>query len=362
MAEKLRVLVIDDSSYNRQAITSILTSEPDIEVVDTAHDGEQGLKLAAQHNPDLITLDIEMPRMDGFTFLRLLMAQRPTPVIVISSHSRKQEVFQALELGALDFIAKPERFFEQDKSPLRRELIAKVRAVRQLQVVSFSSGKARQSVEAAATAPRQPAEPQALEVKRVVCIGASTGGPPALQALFKAMPGGGATAYLVAQHMPVKFTRAFAERLDRLAAVTIKEAEDGEPIRPGWVYIAVGGLHLEVEGGVEGARLRLVEADPEDSYVPSIDRLFTSVARLSGLETMGVVLTGMGTDGSKGVRALRTAGGHNLAESDETAIVYGMPKVAVQTGCVDEELPLGALIGRIHEFVRGNNDGGESGA
>jgi len=354
MADKLRVLVVDDSSFNRRAISEILTSHPDIEVIDTATDGEQALKKLPTLNPDLITLDIEMPRMDGFTFLRLLMSQRPTPVIVVSSHSRKQEVFQALELGALDFIAKPGHYLSADHVELRRELINKALAVRNLQILPLSKlAKSRPETSSAAAAePRQgPSAQEERSLHRVVCIGASTGGPPALQSIFRAVREAQGTAFLVAQHMPANFTRAFAERLDRHAGIRVKEAEDAEVVRAGWVFVAPGGMHMEIARGVSDVVIRVRAAADGDHYLPSVDRLFVSAARCFGDATMAIVLTGMGNDGAEGVRAVRAAGGATLAESPATAIVYGMPKAAAETDCVDESLPLDEIITRVQGFA-----------
>jgi len=352
MSKRLRVLVIDDSSFNRRTISDILSSHPDIEVVDTAADGEQGLKRATELHPDLITLDLEMPRMDGFTFLRLLMSQMPTPVIVVSSHNLKQEVFQALEFGALDFIAKPSHFFNADESPLRTELLDKALAVRNLEIIPLSKrAKTRADSMTTEVAPVVELAPRVQTLKRLVCIGASTGGPPALQALFKAMRSSVDTAFAVAQHMPERFTRAFAERLDRRAELTICEARNNQVVEPGHVYIAPGGMHLDLVRVEDGVRTALVPRAEADHYVPSIDRLFRSAAGAFGGAVLAVVLTGMGNDGAAGVRAVRAVGGRTLAESRETAIVYGMPKEAVDTGCVDAELPLDELINRIRAFA-----------
>ena len=350
MTQIIRVLVIDDSSFNRRTIGGILSECGDVEVVATAADGEQGLKEAARVKPDLITLDIEMPRMDGFTFLRLLMSQMPTPVLVISSHSRKQEIFQALELGALDFIAKPSRFVSEDTAELREQIHEKLEVVRALQVVSFRDRGRSDVVRADAPAPAVVAGPEQA-ARRLVCLGASTGGPPALQSLFSSLPVGGHTAFLVAQHMPEKFTRAFAERLNRLSGITIAEARDDEPVLGGRGYIAPGGSHLQIRSTPEGLRTALVEGDDGDVYIPSVDRLFVSVAEVTQTSTLGVVLTGMGVDGAEGVRALAARGARLLAESEETAVVYGMPKEAVKTGCVEEVLPLPELIAIIQAFA-----------
>lgn len=352
---KLRVLVVDDSAYNRQTLTEILTSHPEIEVIGRAYDGEEALKLAAQLQPDLITLDIEMPKMDGFTFLRLLMAKMPTPVIVISSHSRKQEVFQALELGALDFIAKPSHHIAPDLASLRDELLQKAMTVRSLRPLAVKQRAARTEPSGArSTAEVRKTAPKSTAIDRLVVIGASTGGPPALETLCRALPGLESAACVVGQHMPAKFTKAFAERLNRVARVEIVEAEDGMRVAPGHVYIAPGGRHTELgKLGPGELLLRISDSTEADRYVPSIDRLFESASRAMSAQLLSVVLTGMGSDGALGVRAVKAAGGHVLAESEETAIVYGMPKEAAATGCVHEQLGLPGLIERVVGFVEG---------
>lgn len=356
---RLRVLVIDDSAYNRQIISDFFATSPDFEVVGRAEDGEQGLKLVNVLKPDLVTLDIEMPRMDGFTFLRLLMSQMPTPVIVISSHSRKQEVFQALELGALDFVAKPQRFLAPELSDLKDEIIRKAQAVRSLQVVPLVRRSARPVAVPPPAAgsehpPQKGPQPGDLErpLARIVAIGASTGGPPALQSILKSLAPGVATAVLVSQHMPEKFTKAFAERLNRTSVMVIKEAEPGERIVPGTVYVSPGGSHLEVQGGgAQPLTVRLVAAAPGDRYIPSIDRMFTSIAKVRGPRLVGIVLTGMGADGAEGIRILHAAGARTIAESEESAVVFGMPKEAIHTGAVDEVLPLEAIVERLQGLV-----------
>jgi two-component system chemotaxis response regulator CheB len=361
MGKKLRVLVVDDSAYNRQTISEILNGHPEMEVVGKAYDGEEGLKLVAQLKPDLVTLDIEMPRMDGFTFLRIVMSKMPTPVIVISSHSRKQEVFQALELGALDFIAKPSHHIAPDIASLREEIISKALTVRSLEPVPFnrraqSRPEPRRTGEfapmtAADLEPPIPAMRAPLEATRLVCIGASTGGPPALESLFKAMGTSPQCAFLVAQHMPAKFTRAFAERLNRMTSLDIREGEDGMEVHGGCVYIAPGGRHMELRRAGNSHFIHLLDVKGDDRYVPSIDRLFESAARAFEMSMLAVILTGMGADGALGVRTVRAAGGRTIAESQESSIVFGMPKEAIQTGCIDETLGLGQIIERVAKFA-----------
>lgn len=348
MTAPLRVLVVDDSAYNRRNIAEILEGSGEIEVVGKAADGEEALRLALQQKPDAITLDLEMPRMDGFTFLRILMSKQPCPVIVISSYSQKENVFKALELGAIDFVAKPDRQFSPDAA-IRREIVQKVLLVRFLRPqpppapppppsrasrASFADlGRA-----ADLAAPR----PASATVKHVVAIASSTGGPTALVDLFGRLPERFPGALLVAQHMPDKFTRTFAERLDKKGALRVTEAVDGEVVLPRRGYICPGGYCMEVVPGAAPGELRIHIAPPvpADRYVPSADRLLRSVAQHAGTRAIGIVLTGMGDDGAAGARAIRSAGGTVLAESDETAVVYGMPGAAVRTGAVNESLAL----------------------
>lgn len=353
---KLRVLVIDDSAYNRQTIAEFFGGHSEFEVVGRAEDGEQGLKLAAMLKPDLITLDVEMPRMDGFTFLRVLMSQMPTPVIVISSHSRKQEVFQALELGALDFVAKPQRFLAPELSELKNEIIRKAMAVRSLQALPFARRNSRLQTASVLHADEKPAqvsnELEGRPLVRIIAIGASTGGPPALQAILRVLSPTIPVAILVSQHMPEKFTKAFADRLNRTSMLHVREAEAGDVLLAGNVYISPGGAHMEVtRGGLEPFTIRLGAPTPADRYIPSIDRLFTSLAKVSGPKVVGVVLTGMGADGAEGIRILHAAGARTIAESEDSAIVFGMPKEAIHTGAIDEVLSLEAIVERLHGLV-----------
>ncbi|HYQ80945.1 MAG TPA: chemotaxis response regulator protein-glutamate methylesterase [Anaeromyxobacteraceae bacterium] len=345
----IRVLVVDDSAPHRRALATMLAAGEGVEVVAEAADGEEGLREALRARPDVICLDLAMPRMDGFTFLRLLMARQPTPVIVLSSFNRKADVFKALELGALDFIAKPEGGPGR-LSRIRAELLQKVRTVRALRIETLE----RRAHDAGAGPEARP-EPEAA--LRVACLGASTGGPPALQRILTDLPGHLPMAVLVAQHMPENFTRAFADRVARLADFRVGEAEDGQPLQPGRAYVAPGGRHLSLEAGrPAGAapRVRVTGPRPgERRYCPSIDLLFESAARLLGNRVCAVVLTGMGNDGRDGLRPVREAGGLTLAESEETAVVFGMPREAVAGGQVDEVLPLDAIAARLVRFAHG---------
>jgi len=343
--EKVRVLVVDDSAYNRRAVSDVLASSPEITVVGKATDGEEALQLANQLKPDVITLDLEMPRMDGFTFLRILMARRPTPVIVISSYSQKENVFKALELGAIEFVAKPDRHMRADDA-LRSEILQKVLMVRSLRPLASPSPRERSAPPGLG---QETSAKQAGEVKHVVAVGSSTGGPTALLSLFARLSSRFAGAILVAQHMPDKFTHTFAERLGKKGPLQVREASDGDLISTRTGFVCPGRMCMTVEPrpddpGDGGLRIRVVSPLPEDRYVPSADRLMRSVARAAGPRSIGIVLTGMGDDGAQGARAIHEAGGTVLAESESSAVVYGMPGAAVRAGVVDEVLPLSGII------------------
>lgn len=339
----LRVLVVDDSAYNRKNIADILSGSDDIDVVGKAGDGDEALRLTAQLKPDVITLDLEMPRMDGFTFLRILMARQPTPVVVVSSYAAKENVFKALELGAIDFVAKPDRQFQPDAA-IRTEILNKVLLVRSLRVLAAAT-----AVRPALPAPARVVEaaPRSGAIPRyIVGIAASTGGPSALLDIFGRLPERFPGALLIAQHMPDKFTRTFAERLDKKGAVRVVEAQEGDPVAARRAYVCPGKQSMVVTspgGGFVDLRVRLGPQAAGERYCPSGDRLLRSIAQIGGSRTIGVILTGMGDDGALGARAIRENGGIVIAESEATAVVYGMPGSAVRAGLVNEELPLSGI-------------------
>lgn len=345
----IRLLVVDDSAYNRRNIADVFADHPEVDIVGKAADGEEALQLVTLLRPDVITLDLEMPRMDGFTFLRILMAKAPTPVIVVSSYAQRENVFKALELGALDFVPKPDRL-TPDATDVREEILKKVLLVRSLRPSFVPTSIARRQNSGAFTPEGQPTafdQPvigpsQYRPPKLLVAIASSTGGPSALLQLFAKLPATTGAAFLVAQHMPDKFTRTFAERLDKRGAVRTVEAGDGDLVGPATGFVCPGRKCMELSlRGIE-LRVRVGPAGATDRYVPSADRLFKSVAAL-GPRCVGVILTGMGDDGVEGGRAIRRAGGIILAESQETAIVNGMPGAAVRAGIASEVLPLPAI-------------------
>jgi two-component system chemotaxis response regulator CheB len=337
-------MVVDDSAYNRRNIADVFAQNPDVEVVGKAADGEEALRLATLLKPDVITLDLEMPRMDGFTFLRILMAKQPTPVIVVSSYSQKENVFKALELGALDFVTKPDRQISPDATELRDQILQKVLLVRSLRP-AFTPQVVRRNVSGSWTPDGKPTgfdAPAASYVapKHVVAIASSTGGPSALLEIFGKIPPTSSAAFVVAQHMPDKFTRTFAERLDRRGPVRTSEAADNDAVAKMTGFVCPGRQCMELVTIASELRLKVGPASASDRYVPSADRLLKSAAVTAGAKVIGVILTGMGDDGMEGAKAIRDAGGIVIAESQETAVVFGMPGSVVRAGLATKVLPL----------------------
>ena len=339
----IRVLVVDDSAFVRQALLRMLGSAPDIEVVGTAVDGKDGLEKARALRPDVVTLDIKMPHMGGLEALRRIMTECPVPVLLLSSLTSEggEITLRGLELGALDFVDKSSVRGHMNLLDLAEELKAKVRAL------------ARVPRDRVRAADGIPAEPRALlpaphaHGAEVVVIGTSTGGPPALQAIIPKLPPGLSSAVLVVQHMPVGFTRSLADRLHSRSAVPVREAQDGENVAPGVVLIAPAGRHMKVKRRGALTRVWLDDEPRSALHRPSVDVLMASVAKAYGPRSLGVVLTGMGSDGVEGLRAIRQNGGRTFAESEESCVIYGMPKAAVEAGVVDRSVPLARMADEI---------------
>ena len=345
----IRALVIDDSAYNRVTLSRLLEAHPNIKVIATAVDGEDGIKQVLRTKPDVITLDLEMPVMDGFSFLRWLMVNRPTPVIAVSSKSSDRSVFKALELGAVDFVSKPGGRVSTRLPEIESDLVRKVLQVVDLRMENLTRRVEEDQKEAGTAAPSLEACASGIEL---VTIGSSTGGPPALQHLFQALPRI-AVPFVIAQHMPPTFTRLFADRLNRLTEYEVREAEDSVVVSPGTAYIAPGGMQTEVRRNADGGLyLRVLSSREQDIYAPSVDRLFRSASEACGANLIAVVLTGMGDDGSRALPELRGRGARTIAESSETAIIYGMPAAAAKTGAVDELIPLTDIPHAIHRICR----------
>lgn len=347
----IKVVIVDDSAFMRKALSSMLDKDPNIKVVATARNGEEGLELVRKHDPDVVTLDIEMPRMDGLTALRHIMMEMPRPVLMVSSLTTEgaEATLKALELGAVDFIPKQLSKVSLDIVKIEEDLRRKVREIagrkfrRPIATRTHARPVAKQARGGAAPAVpgvKAPSAPPVIPggrlVRDIVAIGVSTGGPPAVQKVLSKIPAGFKGSILIAQHMPEAFTGPFAKRLNGMCNITVKEAEDGERMAAGTAYVSPGGKHLLIDQKVSRIDLR-VSPEPKDAlYKPSVNVLVSSTAKGAPRRTLGVILTGMGNDGMEGIRELKKAGGRALAQSDATCVVYGMPKAIVDAGLADE--------------------------
>lgn len=351
----LRVLVVDDSAVIRQALAQILGNAGFI--VDTAADPLIGLAKIERACPDVILLDLEMPRMDGLTFLRRLMAERPVPVVVLSSHAERGTVtaLKALEEGAVEVLAKPPLGIRDFLGRVADDLVEVVRTASRARRPACLRESRKGSLRAAPGVERAPARPRRVAPVsngcRLVAVAASTGGPEALRTILAPLPED-VPGMIIVQHMPRVFTGAFARRLDDVCRIVVREAEDGDEVRVGRALVAPGDRHLEVEW-VEGSlRIRLYDAPPVGRHRPSADVLFRSVARTVGAQALGVILTGMGSDGAEGLLAMRRAGAATLALDKASCVVYGMPARAVEMGAVERSVALEAMSGAILSRAR----------
>ncbi len=332
---KIRVLIVDDSALVRSLLAEILAREPDMEVVGVARDPVVARDMVRELNPHVITLDVEMPRMNGLEFLERLMRLRPTPVVMISSvtQSGADATLRALELGAVDFVAKPRLGIAEGVARTAAEIAAKVRAAARSRL---------RAPRAEARAPAPLKNPGASTSERLICIGASTGGTEAVREVLEIFPPD-CPGTLVTLHMPPEFTRRFAARLDSLCRIKVKEAEDGERVLAGHAYIAPGGRHLGLKRSAGAYAVAISDTEPVNRHRPSVDVLFASAARLAGAEAAGVLLTGMGKDGARGLLQMRETGAWTIAQDEATSVVFGMPREAIELGAACEVLPIGAI-------------------
>lgn len=343
--QRTRVLIIDDSALVRSVLKEVIGAEPDLEVVGAAPDPIAAREMIRQLNPDVITLDVEMPRLDGIDFLERLMRLRPTPVIMVSSLTERGSdvTLRALELGAVDFVSKPRLGIADGLKGYAEEITEKIRAAAVahvlrsgLEVVASRSADAALSYSGGVVG----------STERLIFIGASTGGTEAIKVVLSRMPPD-APGILVTQHMPESFTKSFAQRLDGLCRITVKEAQHGERVLPGHAYIAPGHSHLLVRRSGTTYVTELSQGPPVNRHRPSVDVLFRSAANVAGRNAIGVILTGMGKDGAAGMLEMKRAGAPTFAQDEATCVVYGMPREAVASGGVDEVLPVQDIAGRV---------------
>ncbi|MCR9151239.1 MAG: chemotaxis response regulator protein-glutamate methylesterase [Rhodobacteraceae bacterium] len=345
---RYKVLIVDDSAVVRQTIQQILEADDELEVIGVASDPFIAAERIRKQIPDVITLDVEMPRMDGITFLRRLMAQRPIPVVICSTlvSDGSQTLSQALEAGAVDIVLKPQlgvkEFFEESCTTLRDT----VKAAAQARLGALKPRRVEKKLSADAVLPPPSHRAMARTTDRIVAIGASTGGTEALRVILEELPAD-CPPIVVVQHMPESFTAAFARRLDSLCAVTVKEARNGDRMLRGHVLIAPGNKHTLLTRSGANYAVEVKDGPLVSRHRPSVDVLFRSVARTAGQNAVGVIMTGMGDDGARGLKEMRDAGAQTLGQDEVSCVVYGMPKEAMKAGAVERELSLEKLCGAI---------------
>jgi two-component system chemotaxis response regulator CheB len=332
--KKIRVLMVDDSALMRRLLTRLLSRDPEIEVVEAAADPYFAREKIKTLRPDVLTLDVEMPRMDGLTFLEKLMRGHPMPVVMVSAltESGCETTLRALELGAVDFVTKPRLEVAERMGEVAEEIIGKVKA----------AARARLSAREIAPPPRILSAALPRSSERVIAVGASTGGTEALKILLTALPAD-APGMVIVQHMPELFTRAFAERLDGLCAIRVKEAANGDRVLPGHALVAPGNHHMTLTRSGANYHVQINGGPPVNHHRPSVDVLFESCARWAGANAVGLIMTGMGADGARGLLQMRRAGARTLAQDEESSVVFGMPKAAIDAGAVEEVAALPQL-------------------
>ncbi|UKE67988.1 chemotaxis response regulator protein-glutamate methylesterase [Xanthomonas cerealis pv. cerealis] len=343
-----RVLIVDDSAVVRQMLTEILSRAPGIEVVGSAADPILAREKIKRLNPDVITLDVEMPRMDGLAFLENLMRLRPTPVVMISSLTERgaDTTLQALALGAVDFISKPKLDVARGLEEYAEEIIGKVKAAAKAKVRALDRPAAARPAGNAVAAPSAVSTLKFRTTDRLIAIGASAGGTEALRVVLEGMPAD-APAVVMTQHLPAGFSTAFADRLNRHSAMAVREASEGEAILPGHAYLPPGGKHLQVVRDGARWRCKIDDGPPVNRHKPAVDVLFQSVARNAGANAIGAVLTGMGDDGARGLLEMLQAGASTLVQDEATSVVWGMPGSAFRLGAAQEVLPLDRIAERL---------------
>ena len=349
--KKIRVLCVDDSALIRSLMTEIINSQPDMVVVATASDPLIARDLVKQHNPDVMTLDVEMPRMDGLEFLEKLMRLRPMPVVMVSSLTAhgSEAALRALELGAIDFVTKPRLGIRDGLLSYTELITGKIRIAAAAKLLPPRRLAPGGAVVAAADAPllRSPL----LSTEKLIIIGASTGGTEAIREVLQPLPPD-CPGIMIAQHMPAGFTRSFAERLNGLCRIAVSEAVQGERILPGHAYIAPGGFHLSLVRSGANYVAQVDLAPPVNRHRPSVDVLFDSAARHAGKNAIGVILTGMGRDGADGLLRMRQAGAYTLAQDEASCVVFGMPREAIALGAAHEVVPLQDIGQRVMVHLR----------
>ena len=362
MSRKIRVIVVDDSALVRSLLSEIINRQRDMECIGTANDPLVAREMIRELDPDVITLDVEMPRMDGIDFLGRLMRLRPTPVVMISTLTERgaEVTMKALELGAVDFVAKPRVGLASGLNDLAAQIVDKIRVAAVAQVRRAPVRDAGPASSVVGGTPVPHAVPAAgllgrLSTEKLICSGASTGGTEAIKEVLVQMPAD-SPAIVITQHMPPGFTTSFAARLNGLCQITVKEAVNGERILPGHAYIAPGGTQFHVARSGANYVAVVDDGPPVNRHKPSVEVLFKSAAAVVGRNAFGIMLTGMGNDGAVAMREMKDAGSYNYVQDEATCIVFGMPREAIAHGAADEVLPLGQIAPALIARLRGTTD------
>ncbi|UCH81517.1 MAG: chemotaxis response regulator protein-glutamate methylesterase [Nitrospiraceae bacterium] len=345
----VKVLIVDDSAFMRNTLSSMIASDPDLEVIGIARDGIEAIDKVASLQPDIVTMDVEMPRMDGIEALKHIMSKNPVPVLMVSSLTTEgaEATLDALDLGAVDFIPKNLSDLSINIVKIKKVLLDKLKNIGSKGLVKYKNNVLIQPLKMP-----KPSEYTSHRKTGIVAIGSSTGGPKALQTIISNIPREFPVPILIAQHMPPSFTGPFAERLNQISAVYVKEAEDGEPIEKGTVYIAPGGGHMGVRRiKLTKSAIALSQNTSKYIYKPSADHLMLSVTESFSGKVLGVILTGLGNDGTQGMKEIKNKGGRTIAESEESCVVYGMPKSVVEAGVADKIVKLDEIAGEIVNAV-----------
>ncbi|MBU5314248.1 chemotaxis response regulator protein-glutamate methylesterase [Tissierella carlieri] len=339
----IKVLIVDDSALIRKILTDILSSDTEISVVGTARNGQEALDKIEILKPDIVTLDIEMPLMDGLTTLRHIVSKYKLPVIMISSLTSEgaELTLKALDEGAVDFLPKPTNIFSLSQADIKREIVEKIKAG------AKSKFYIKETVKKTNTVKVDRLNITYAGFQNIIAIGTSTGGPRALQSLISELPSDINASILIVQHMPPKFTKSLADRLNSISNIKIKEAEDGDVLSRGCGYIAPGDYHMTVVKESNDLVIRLNQDPQVMGLRPTVDKMMESVAKISGYSKIGVILTGMGSDGTNGIIKMRQSGSYTIAQDEATSVVYGMPKSAIATNCIDIILPLDKIANKI---------------
>jgi len=346
MSKKISVVVVDDSALVRSLLTEIINRQSDMQCVGAASDPLVAREMIRELSPDVITLDVEMPRMDGLEFLSRLMRLRPMPVVMVSTLTEQGAdiTLRALEMGAVDYVAKPRIGVSSGLNELASDIVDKIRVAACAHVKRLAPAPAAVGLSPTSGAPPDVARAPLPRVstEKIVCIGASTGGTEAIREVLVPMPAD-APAIVITQHMPPGFTTSFAARLNSLCRISVAEARDGERILPGHAYIAPGGRHLRIDRSGSNYVAKLDDTEPVNRHRPSVEVLFKSAARVLGPNALGIMLTGMGADGAQAMREMKDAGSYNYVQDEASCVVFGMPRMAIQCGAAHEVLPLNQI-------------------